>query len=109
MPRRRHIKELRPQSEASFQAQIIRLAELCKWRVYHVSNVKGHLRNRTSVGFPDLVLVRDRVIFAEIKAEKGRMTKAQKDWNEALHIAGAETYIWRPRDWEDITQILQKK
>ena len=39
------------------------------WRVYHVAKVKGHLRARTSPGFPDLVMVRaPRLLFAELKA-----------------------------------------
>ena len=45
-------------TERSFQQQVIRLAEQHGWYVYHVSNVRGQLRAKTSVGFPDLVLAR---------------------------------------------------
>ena len=42
------------QSEADFQRTVIELAELHRWRIYHVARVKGKLRSHTSKGFPDL-------------------------------------------------------
>ena len=57
------------ETEDGLQQAVIELAELSGWRVYHVKNVKGQLRNKTSVGFPDLVLAHEHlgVVFAEIK------------------------------------------
>ena len=58
-------------TEANFQNTVIELAEWHKWRIYHVAKVKGQLRSKTSVGFPDLVLVRrGRLLFAELKTER---------------------------------------
>ena len=49
---------------------MIELAEICGWRSYHVSNVKGRLRAKSSIGFPDLVLTRaGRMIAAELKRD----------------------------------------
>ena len=53
---------------------------------------------------PDLCLVRGRrLIFAELKTEKGRLTPAQEAWLEAFKAlrstAPIEVYVWRPADW----------
>ena len=55
------------------------------------------------IGFPDLVLAREGVvIFAELKAEKGRLRPDQEKWIAALGAC----YVWRPSDWPAILQIL---
>ena len=58
-------------------------------------------------GFPDLVLVRERVIFAELKSETGRLSPEQKTWGDKLFIADCEIYNWRPSDWDKIIKILE--
>lgn len=64
---------------------------------------------RGSIGFPDYIAVRgDRVICAEIKAEKGRLTKEQKMWLSLLQQTGrVEVYVWRPSDLQQIAEILR--
>jgi len=63
-------------------------------------------------GFPDLVLVnpeQKRVIFAELKTEKGKLTPEQEEWLVALlECGGHEVYVWRPGDIEEIARILRK-
>jgi hypothetical protein len=87
-----------------FQAQVLQLARLCGWRVYHT-----HDSRRRAVGFPDLVLVKGPyLIFAELKCDKGRLTEAQEEWIAALRAAGAPAYCWRPGDWSDIERILRE-
>src|SRR4030067_717817 len=49
-------------------------------------------------GFPDLVLVRDRIVFAELKSEKRHMSEEQLAWASRITKAGGETYCWRPSD-----------
>ena len=56
-------------SEKEFQHQVCQLARLCGWRIYHV-----HFSQRSEPGFPDLVLVRERVVYAELKSETGEVT-----------------------------------
>lgn len=57
------------------------LAKRLDWLVYHT-----HDSRRSEPGFPDLVLVRGgRVIFAELKAQRGRVSPAQHVWLERLH------------------------
>jgi hypothetical protein len=52
-------------------------------------------------GFPDLVLVRDgRLLFVELKAERGKASPEQGEWLEALSgVHGIEVCLWRPADW----------
>ena len=95
-------------TEASFQKSVIELAELHRWRIYHVANVKGRLRSKTSEGFPDLVLARPRrLVFAELKLEGKDPSLEQEIWHALLRSVGAEMYVWRPADWRDIEAILR--
>lgn len=83
--------------EEQLQNWITQLAKLSGWRVYHTYDSR-----RSTPGFPDLTMVhagKGRVIFAELKSTKGRVTKAQKEWLADLAATGQEVYIWRPTDW----------
>jgi VRR-NUC domain-containing protein len=92
-------------SEKDFMATVKDLAKLNGWLVYHTYDSR-----RSDPGFPDLVLVRaPRVIFAELKSAKGPPTKNQRVWLEELGFcSGVERYLWRPFDWEEITQKLAR-
>jgi len=62
----------------------------------------------TVAGFPDLVLLRNgRLIFAELKSEKGEPIPAQQEWLDALREV-ATVYVWKPRNWlsGEIAEIL---
>jgi hypothetical protein len=93
-------------TEAQWQRTITDLAETLGWLVYHTYDSR-----RSEPGFPDLVLVRagDRVVFAEIKRETGRLTDDQAQWWWALERAGAEIYVWRPSDWPQVEQTLTRR
>ena len=88
-------------TEKEWQAQVVELARTLGWRHYHTYRSK-----RSPSGFPDLVLVRDRVVFLELKREKGKLTDDQKGWLRALEAAHAEAYVVRPRDLEALAAIL---
>lgn len=101
-------------SEAAFQASVIRLARLRGWRVFHARaalTAKG--RHMTPVagdgaGFPDLLMVRGtRAIAAELKTEKGRLSPRQVEWLAAFRDTPVETFVWRPRDWDDLERTLK--
>lgn len=98
------------QTEAQFQAQVVELAEWLGYAWYH-----AHDSRRSPAGFPDLVLVRPRgrglsarVIFAELKSQRGRPTDAQHVWLTALIDADAEVYVWRPSDFRAIEATLKR-
>src|SRR4051812_42146788 len=92
------------QSESSFQDQVVVLAKLFRWRDYHTFDSR-----RSNPGFPDLVLVRDtRLVFAELKSERGKVRACQQDWlAELAFVPCVETYLWRPSDWDSIVNTLR--
>lgn len=95
----------RPQmSERDWQGQVLDLAKLQGWLAYHVFDSR-----RSEPGFPDWVLVRDRVMFAELKSDTGRLTAAQRHWLGRLADAGAEAHVWRPRDWDEVKAALTRR
>lgn len=101
------------QTEAEFQDAVADYAQRLGWRRAHFRPARAAQTHRTPVqydatGFHDLVLVRPpRVIFAEMKLQKGRVTKAQQDWLADLAACpGVESHVWRPSDWFDIELTL---
>jgi hypothetical protein len=102
-------------NEREFQAAVIELAHRLGWRVAHfptIQNADGRWmtpKQGDSKGFPDLVLVRDRVIFAELKRGRGPVRQEKLDWLSALANAGAEWYVWRPHQWGDIEEALKSR
>lgn len=90
--------------EASFMATVVELAQWRGWRSYHTFDSR-----RSAPGWPDVVLVRgDRMIAAELKTNRGRVSTAQAEWLAALsRIAGVECHIWRPDDWAAVQAALR--
>lgn len=88
--------------EKHFQALVVFYARSRGWRVYHTYDSR-----RSEPGFPDLVLVRNEVLYRELKAEKGRLTDAQKVWGESLTEAGANYAVWRPSMIQQIYKELK--
>lgn len=88
--------------EADWQRDVTNLAKTLGWdRIYHTYNSR-----RSAHGFPDLVLVRERVVFLELKREKTRLTEEQKGWIRSLLTAGVEVYVARPHDLNALGHIL---
>lgn len=87
------------------------LASTLGWTLcYHTLRSKG-----SQSGFPDRVLVRERIIYAELKRElTGKKSEdanrqpspSQREWLDGLASAGAEVYLWRPSDLEEIGLVL---
>lgn len=93
-------------TENELLAAVLDLAKVLKWRVAHFRPAKTERGWRTPVsadgaGWPDLLLVRQRVMAVELKSDKGRVTREQADWLIYLHLAGVETHVWRPADWHN--------
>lgn len=84
-------------SEREFQSIVVELAQLHGYELaYHT-----HDSRRSTPGFPDLVLVstrRARVLFRELKTDKGRVSPDQHTWIDGLTAAGADAGVWRPAD-----------
>lgn len=51
-------------------------------------------------GYPDETLVGpSRVMFRELKKQRGIVTKAQQEWLDGLTRAGQDAGVWRPSDF----------
>jgi len=102
-------------SEAAFQQVVIDVARWHGWKVFHplpAQNARGRWRTAQAgdTGFPDLVLAHPKrgVIFAELKSAIGKLSDRQQAWLDTLKQAGAEVYVWRPVDIEQIKAILKE-
>jgi hypothetical protein len=65
-------------TEKHFQSEVIRLAGECGWtHIYHT-----YFSKRSETGFPDLFMGHrsGRIVVAELKAQKGRVSPQQQDW-----------------------------
>jgi len=102
-------------SEAAFQKNVVQLARARGWIVAHFRaslNQRGQWQTAVSgdgAGYPDLTLVRERVLFVELKAEDGRVRPEQRVWLCALASAGVDVFVWRPSDWDVLTQVLTSR
>ena len=99
-------------TERDFSSSIEATLRLCGWRWCHFRAARAAQGWRTPLsgdaGFPDIVAVRGRpLLFCELKAEAGAVRPEQRDWLEALEAAGQEVHLWRPRDWDAITETLK--
>ena len=104
-------------SEKALESFVKELAKVYGWSYYHqVTGVicpschKPTFSKRDGPGFPDLVLAHPngRLIFAELKSQKGKFRDGQEEWLALLnHGRGREVYVWRPSDMDDIARILQ--
>ena len=89
------------------QKGIIDLAHANSWHVAHftaMQDIRGIWRTPAAVdgkGFLDLVLVRERLIMAEVKGDGDQLKPEQERWIEWLNAAGVENYVWKPSDWRD--------
>lgn len=99
-------------SEAAFTKQVADLAMTLGWRVAHfrrsIAPSGNHMTPTAfnAKGYPDLTLVRDRVIFAELKMPGRKLEPEQERWRDDLLNAGQEWYCWYPRDLDEISVIL---
>lgn len=114
-------------SEAQFQRQVVRYADLMGWRVRHdrATNQRSRCRRcrsplvcascatpvtvvRNDAGLLDLLLVRrPRIVWAELKSQRGTMTDDQLATYLELKACGQEVYLWKPSDWPVIERILR--
>lgn len=103
------------ESETSFQTAVLDFAKLRGWMCAHFRPARTNGGWKTPVqgdaGFVDIVFCRPpRIVFAELKSDKGRMEPAQEKWVYRLAQSGGElvdTYVWRPSDWPEVEAALQ--
>ena len=101
-------------SERSFQQSVLYWARIRGWKVCHFHDSRRQVRpgqfvgDADAAGYPDLTLCRGtRLMFAELKAETGKVTVTQQEWIEGLRLTGAEVHVWKPSDWPVIEETLR--
>ena len=90
-------------TEKQLEQQVKELAKLFNWKYYHTWR-----SIHSPAGFPDCVLVRPpRLIFAELKSDKGLVSDKQQEWLDELNqVPYIEVFVWRPDDFEEIVECL---
>ena len=90
-------------TEAELREKVVDLAHSLGWRVFSLPINRTVRPVKDAVGYPDLTLARDRrVLFIELKAEKGVLTPVQLDWMRELPYY----YVVRPSDMGSLPTVL---
>lgn len=101
--------------EREFTKTVIQMAQRFGWHVAHfprarsdkgayLTPVAGNAK-----GYPDLTLVRERVLWAELKIPPNGLTVEQAEWVAKLASAGQEIRVWTPDDWPEIERVLKER
>lgn len=89
-------------SEADWQRRVIDYAQRSGWWVYHHADS----RRASAAGLPDLICIRERVLWLELKTERGRVRPEQHRVIDLLQEAGETALVMRPSDWPDVMRLL---
>lgn len=99
-------------SEKELADTVIGMAYTFGWKIY-----RTWVSIHSPAGFPDLVMAREwdsgrgngRLIFAELKSQRGKVSPEQQQWLDALALTvpGVEVYLWRPSDLDQIEDVLR--
>ncbi len=89
--------------EADFHAYVTDLLHLGGFLFHHETDSR-----RSPKGFPDIVAVKlSRLIWIELKTERGKVRPEQTRWLDALRLTGrCEVYLWRPSDSDEARRII---
>jgi hypothetical protein len=102
-------------TESEYKRRIVAAALQYGWEWMHVrparTNRPGVWKTPTDgtlgAGWPDLILARgSRLVAVEVKTDDGVVSTEQHRVLSVLEIAGVETHVWRPRDWETVVMML---
>ena len=91
-------------TEKAFQSDVMRVAKMLGWLCYHTFDSR-----LSASGFPDLVLVRERVLFRELKVGKNKLSQSQELWRDSIMDAGGDWAEWRETDMDDIVADLSRR
>ena len=118
-------------SETQFEKAVVDVAHMFGWKVASFRNSMSAAGSHLTAvkydgkGYVDLSMFHPcgEIVLAEIKAEKGRLSPAQKQWGETLtecsnvndisgppikddFYLGMRYVVWRPSDGDDIISYL---
>lgn len=96
--------------EPRWQRWVVATARANGWtvRVMDQRNRRGvlHAQSEDQRGWPDLLLVDDRVVWVELKPKGGKLSAMQRDKIDRLVDAGAEVHIMEPSHWGELLALL---
>jgi hypothetical protein len=126
------------QSEKQFERAVVEYAEHHGWKTAHFNDSRREvvdkrtgerklIGDKDAKGFPDRIFARRaRIVIVELKAEKGRLSKEQREW--IVELGGEpdgsisqlellmefttgkwpsmQVRVWRPSDWPEIERVL---
>lgn len=86
--------------EKDLQECVRRTALAFGWLFFHPFDSR-----KSTPGFPDCSLTKDgRLLFIELKTERGKPTEAQWRWlGELAKVPGVRVFLFRPSHWYDGT------
>src|SRR5262245_43481649 len=103
-------------TEAELMNAIAEAARVLGWRVAHFRPGRTAHGWRTAVafdgkGWPDLAMVRERLLLVEVKTGRGKLSPEQEMWVGRLRLAGCEVYTWREADWTSgaVDEVLKRR
>jgi hypothetical protein len=111
---------LPPQSERSWQQDVLRIARVFGWASWHdratnfpraCPKCKAPLKiARNDPGWPDLFMVRgDTLIVAELKRDRNYPTADQRAWLDAFRrVRRIVVVVWKPRDAQKVAEMLSR-
>ena len=97
------------QTEKQFQAQVERLLSLNGWYCWSVN-----LPQRSKAGFPDLLAIRERLVWIELKVVRkggrGKVMPEQAAFHDMLRAAGQEVYVIfnDDDDWRELLEVAKR-
>lgn len=101
MPRAVRQPAKRQMTEADLQAAVMDCAQVLGWFAFH-----PWISVNSNGGYPDTTLVhprQKRLLWAELKGPRGKVSDAQLEWGAAIEAAGGEWHLWTPAEWHDGT------
>jgi hypothetical protein len=110
-------EQLREMPEDAFQDLVVAMAKAYQWHCAHFRKVRVQRANGSTYwqtpvaadgkGWPDLVMVKDRVLYVELKRENGKLEPAQEDWRDWIVFAGGTHHVWKPSMMNEIERVLR--
>lgn len=100
-------------TEREFTDQVLQMLATFGWQSLHIRPGRTATSWRTPVagngkGFPDILAIRrERIVVAELKVGRNKLTEEQRDWLHLWQLARAEVFEWRPEDFQSIAQVLR--
>jgi hypothetical protein len=107
--------------EKDFQDTVLQWARMLNWKCFYLPDWMYRIamasmkrarrgdRDWPDPGFPDLILLKPgRLIVAELKSPKGRVSPDQKEWHTLLASVGITVHVWKPDDIDEIIVLLSE-